>query len=284
MICILNNSHYFTIVANALHHCFTELGVAHSITTDFNDHDLFIVFNAHELNRRLPKRYIVYNFEQLTASNRMSHEFVNRLTSALHVWDYSQENIRVLETSKINAKFVPLGYCTTMEPVTPNQTVALSSRPIDYIFTGGCIDISPRTNILNDLQQSYINCIHKLHLTNRCWGIDLIHAYRRAKIGLNLHFYKGHTILEVHRIIPLIVNRVWVLSEYSMDPWYDAQFSELVTFFDQGKLAEIGAPILALSDATFDAELNLRYDKLTTNCRYIDFIRSSGLLADLSTI
>jgi hypothetical protein len=299
MLYILNHSIYFNIVAKALHECFLELGVVHSLIDEEVDEenrqdetDIYIVFTAHEMDRPLPYNYIVYNFEQLSATHqtKLTPEFIHRLRLAKHVWDYSLENIAELKSVGIkNAVFVPFGYCRSMESEPVDAMHPLGACPsYDYLFTGCIHDDYPlRIAALTELTNEYRDNPNKILITNACWGDELVQAYRNAKIGLNIHFYSGKTILEVHRIIPLIVNRVWVLSETSNDPWYDALFADLVTFYNvedspcRKGLIDTGKQILALPCDEYTAEVNRRYEGLITRCKYIDFIRNSGILETL---
>lgn len=51
------------------------------------------------------------------------------------------------------------------------------------------------------------------------WGDKLKEAYKKSKIGLNIHCHGGRPIFEITRIILLIANKVLVATERSADPW-----------------------------------------------------------------
>ena len=67
------------------------------------------------MDKQLPKRYISYNFEQLTTSKIWDESFFIRLRCAEMVFDYSENNITLLRQKGISCNFLPLGCCTTME-------------------------------------------------------------------------------------------------------------------------------------------------------------------------
>ena len=53
-----------------------------------------------------------------------------------------------------------------------------------------------------------------------------------AKFSLNIHYYKGKSILEVSRIIPLICRGIIVITEKSDDIFYDEIFKDICIFVD----------------------------------------------------
>lgn len=79
---VLSNSGYFTLVADALHLTFEELGIKHTVNTTVNYDDnsaTYIVFTTNDPGFRMPKQYISYNFEQLTTDKKWTPDFWNRL-------------------------------------------------------------------------------------------------------------------------------------------------------------------------------------------------------------
>lgn len=277
---IVNKSIYFEIVVNALHECFVQLGVPHDIMnsgtySDYPSSTVFIIFTTHESGCVLPLNYISYNFEQLTTTKAWPNVFFTRLHNAKYVWDYSMENIRILNTHKIKAMFLPFGYSPCMEYNEPTHRC----RTIDFAFTG-CVDQKLRYPKLLAFQNGHEN--ERLFFSNNCWGEQLVELYQTSKVGLNFHIYEGNTILEAHRIIPLIANKVWVISETSNDKWYDKLFTSLVTFIEPNGPCDTalitGKNIVNKPDEVFDSVVNSRYHDLVTNCRYDEFIKKSGIL------
>ena len=276
MIRILNNCIYFDIVAKALSHAFYSLGIMHDIVNaydgDASTDDVYIIFTTHHLHETLPKRYISYNFEQLITDKAWSPEFFKRLKNAQQVWDYSLENIKVLETYKVvNVLHVPFGYSPTMDI---NSVKAYGRRSCEWLMLGAISQI--RADKLQDLVKSYADKPTKYLITNSCWGRDLERAYVDTKVGINLHYYPGNTILEVHRIIPMVANRIFVVSERSADPWYDEQYKSLVTFLPRGSDSLKGAVTLSarlLSEPVMEAELDKRCKLLKDKCCFLTYVK-----------
>jgi predicted peroxiredoxin len=83
---------------------------------DFNDHELYILVGIHEFNlNALPKNYVLYNFEQLSARQLHAKKealelYIHLMTNALHVWDYNKANVQYLKDhgyAKNNIVHVP---------------------------------------------------------------------------------------------------------------------------------------------------------------------------------
>ena len=79
MLKLVNNSVYFDIVITALSFCLNELNVHHEVVENYPLHDkdnIYLICTPHELDKPLPKRYISYNFEQLTTSKIWEETFL----------------------------------------------------------------------------------------------------------------------------------------------------------------------------------------------------------------
>jgi hypothetical protein len=297
---ILNDCIYFDIVARALSEAFTDLGIQHEVVTAApNDDDLYIVFTTHHLDCPLPKRYVSYNFEQLTTDKQWPPELFERFSRAVQVWDYSLENIRALKERHgiAGALHVPLGYARCMDgPSDPNNNNNSSTtikpfaeRKHDWLMLGS---VGPRRReIVWDLTTAAPRLSGMT--TNNCWGDALLRLYRDTRVGLNVHYYTGKSILEVHRIVPMIANRVFVVSERSDDAYYDDKYKTMVTFLDTKKTGNnnksTGRAIAASLDIVnrllgrddvdgggrtwIDAELERRRDRLVSECSYVDTFR-----------
>jgi hypothetical protein len=105
-----------------------------------------------------------------------------------------------------------------------------------------------------------------------------------ARVGINLHYYDGPSILEVHRIIPWIANRIWVVSVPASDPYYDERFSDLVTFTDERGMPAAAAWAAGLSPEFFDREVERRYRSLQKRLNSTELLVSSGALGQLEAL
>lgn len=291
MIKLLNNCIYFDIVARALSHSFTELGIQHSVVSAVDHNaadDTYVVFTTHHLHERLPARYISYNFEQLVTDKQWPPEFFGRLAGAMQVWDYSLRNIEALRAHGINAVHLPFGYSPCMD-ATPVPRVPWQSRAHDWLMLG-CMG-PLRAAKLKELLDAYGSGSKgdKARVENNCWGQRLMDAYASAKVGINVHFYPGRTILEVHRIVPMVANRVWVVSETSDDAWYDQAYKSIVTFVKASpshatgelsrKLKAAVGITCGLSPDAVESELDKRREHLVQHCSYTAYIRKAMALS-----
>jgi len=271
MIYLLNNSRYFDFVIKGLDECFLELNIEYKLVDTYQEdsNNIYILCTTHE-QRPLPKKYISYNFEQLTTDKIWDSHFFDKLKNAVEVWDYSLENIKILESKGIKCKFLPLGITNTIDY---NINREIDSRKLDFLFYG-CINDN-RINKLKNLLQIYYKTPEKYFVSNNCWGNDLIQKMSETRIGINIHFYTGNTILEIHRIYPMIINRVWVISETSNDSWYDEKLKDYITFCDNKDLIKNIMLILKLSVEDFERILEERRTKIIKELKYKDFIKDN---------
>lgn len=280
---ILSDHSVFHPVATGISESFTALGIPHTVVGKIaeNDSSTYIVFTT---NRRtqpgsLPVKYISYNFEQLATNRAWPDVFFNSLRGALQVWEYSLVNVGVLRSRGItNIVYIPYGYSPWMDHAALGST-PWEARSVDWFLTG--VHNSVRQAKLAALTQAYGQHPERYTITQRLWHLDLAKAYRSTKIGLNIHFYVGSTILEVHRIVPMIANRVYVLSEQSADIWYDEEYRSMVTFLPRmSNMTDISRilnhtlhDILALPSERVGSELERRRHHLLTCCSYVHYFK-----------
>lgn len=261
---LLNDSQYFSYVVLALQETLTELGF-HATLTDKvitgDDINMYIVCTTHEQGRSLPSKFIAYNFEQLTTDKQWASSVFDRFRQAVMVWDFSLENIRVLNSRGIYGYHVPLGFASSIEYTIPNH-----AKDVDVMFVG---DVNPRRKHVLDQFSQHPSL--NVSVFGNSWGDTLAKNYARSKIALNMHYYQGRQLLEIHRIIPLIVHRVWVVSESSSDPWLDNQFSQLVDFRDLKDFKATCHEILNRTDYT--AVVTKRYNQFKKCCTYKKYLK-----------
>ena len=261
MILIHNTCIYFNVIALLLSQVLSA-----PLTEDFdNEDDIYVIFNIKDL-KKLPTNYIVYNFEQLTSTNDLGTRFVNRLKRAKAVIDYSKSNIDYLEQIGIYAYFLPYGWNMNMKI----RTFALNKRQNDIMFIGWIE--GRRKNVLRPVHELCKSKNYNVFFSNECWNTDLDYIMQITKIGLNVHFYEGNTILEVHRIIPYILNKVWVITEHSDDPYYDNLFDDMVTWTTPDSICTDITRVLNTMD---DYELENRKRKLIEKCSVNGLIKET---------
>ena len=228
----------------------------------------------------VPAKYIVWNFEQFEVDGPdFDQTFWDRITRAHEIWDYSKENIRWLDLNKnMVAKFFPLGWFPFMK-FAPGQSIEWSKKEIEFSFIG----------LMNERRRDIIKPLHTLakakswnmYLSNKCWGQEFESIYSNTKFALNIHYYPGKTVLEVHRIIPLILNNIWVISEKSGDPWYNELFEGLVTWAQEETFAQVLDGIELMDEKDIVAELGFRQRKLIELCDSYKWFVHEGLVDKL---
>lgn len=269
MLKLVNNSYVFEIIINSLHTAFVELNINHEVVPnyDINDYNnIYLICTTHETND-LPFYYISYNFEQLTTDKDFGDNYYEKLKKAVIVFDYSLENIKYLKNKGINAHFLPFGYSKSFEyNNNDNQT-----KDIDIVFIGSIND--KRYSKIKDIIKLYNNNLDKIFMSgSNCWGYNLFRTYNNSKIGLNLHYYNGNTILEVTRINLLIANKVLVITERSNDLWYDSKYENIVNFInDNVPIDEYYLNVL--NNYNFN-EVERRYNEFKNNYKYVDYIKN----------
>lgn len=265
---ILANNRFWWPIAKALQEALDDNGVATEVvqTVDENSDDTYIVFCMHELNVKLPKNFIGYNFEQLDTSNSIAKVdiFWERAKKAKKLWDYSQLNMSLYEQRGLAATFVPLGYAECMRSNNPAP-----SRKVQCVFTGVVND--RRKQVLDALETNIL----ETRFVNDVFGEATNDLYSLSQVGVNVHYYEGNTILEVTRILPMLANGVHVVTERSKDEFYDTLLAPIVTFVDSmDDMVECVKQELSKSNSS---EKHLEY--LQTTCSYASFIKFSGVLS-----
>lgn len=265
----MNDSYYFTYVAVALSQSLGEFGVKSQISPNISNDPstTYIVFTTHE-RKRMPKSYIAYNFEQLTTDRKWRAYVFRRFRAALLTLDFSLSNVELLRLRGINAFHAPLGYHPSME-LTMNHTP--QEKHIDVCFAGE-MNVRRRKIAMQFRNVQSRADVH-VFITNKLFGKQLAQLYSDCKLSLNIHYYRGRQILEVHRVIPLIIMRVLVLSEYSYDCWLDKTFTGLVDFTFPHLMANTSLAILKRPDIS--EEVEARFRRLKACCSYTRFLQTT---------
>lgn len=277
MIYIFSDSKYFYQISRALSGSLTRLGVENEIVDNFDKDGLYIIFNSHTIPiDKLPKRYIIYNFEQIKSSIFVGHDYYYKLLKADAIWDYSLKNIEFLNKYNLKAKHLPFGYDPSLEVDLDNR-VDFNNKGIGLLFLGG--PNKRRYGLLSKLAERSGRRVVAL-VTESCFYEEWDRAVSNSRIAVNLHYYSSDTILEVSRIIPFIANKCLVVSERSDDKWYDDKFEGKVKFCDEETLVDIYYDCFENYDQMQEFIEN-SYQWLKNEFNYADLIKESGVLKDL---
>lgn len=187
----------------------------------YNDHIVYLTFYKFNDDVVYPKKYIVYNFEQLTTEKKWSEEYINFLRNASYVIDYSLSNVVWLNSIDINSYFLPFETLNTKI----YRSLKRYNKDIDVLFIGS----------LNDRRKRWLNKLINLNrqftikiITNK-FNKDSYEFYARSKILLNIHYYEKNITSEISRIIHALENNCIVLTEDSDDFYYNQILNGIVT-------------------------------------------------------
>ena len=181
------------------------------------DERMYIIFTINKIEK-LPKNYIVYNFEQLVTVRDWSESFFNKCSKAKLILDYSLENIKIFKNNGLEAIHFPYGWTPFHEYIG-----SVNNKDIDIIFLGSKSE--RRDRILNIYGGS-------IYYRDSIFGEQYDEIVNRSKISLNIHNYDGRSILEVARIVPLVSRGVLVVSERSDDKYYDDKMEGIIIYID----------------------------------------------------
>lgn len=155
------------------------------------------------------KKIVVYQLEPLIPNHWWSTEhIIKNIKNADEIWDYDLDNIQVLKSYGIDAKFVPIKYTESLKRIKNKK-----HPDIDVLFYG---TLTPRRyNIISQMINSdyYYNNINFVYLFNFD-GPKLDDYISRSKIILNIHPHENHRQEQARIYYPLI-NSKCVISEKS---------------------------------------------------------------------
>ncbi len=222
---------------------------------------IFITTLANE-GGNFPKRYIAYNWEQLSAHELLHPDGLNLVLdnyrNAIEVWDYSEENVKMFQRFGINAKVILPGF----DPLWVDQTLwTRGFKDLKYTssFFGQYRD--KRIAILDGLQKD-IPEVFKVLGTPEAFN---------AKVVVNIHIFPVGSVLEIHRIMQVVSQKTLVLTERSDDKSLDELYAPMVTFFSsiddlKDKIYQVGN----MSEIAYGKLVMKRYNYLLKLPRFAE--------------
>ena len=166
-------------------------------------HDLSHTQSIDDYKRKYGK-VIVFNQEPLLAKQRnfMHIGYFAWLSMADEVWDYDEENLKVLRLIRPDVKL----HVLKPYKIWPNE----AKKDIDILFYGSMNE--HRRKILGAL------CKHnKVKILENCWDSNELDQWiLRSKVLLNLHFYYETALQEQARMIRWIGSPCRIISEPSV--------------------------------------------------------------------
>jgi hypothetical protein len=177
---------------------------------------------ADESLKRSP--YIVYQLEQLTRSDqRFNERWLQLLSMARAVWDYSSTNIQFLQSRGLSsAKYLPLGYHPAL------ATIQAEIEDVDVLHYGSMNQ--RRREVLAELQK-HCKVVH-LH---GVYGAPRDAAIGRSRIVLSLHLSGDDPRFQQVRVSYLLNNSRFIISE----PADDNPYGDLVITAPYDQIVEV---------------------------------------------
>ena len=166
-------------------------------------HDLSHTQSIDDYKRKYGK-VIVFNQEPLLAKQRnfMHIGYFAWLSMADEVWDYDEENLKVLRLIRPDVKL----HVLKPYKMWPKEY----KKDIDILFYGSMND--HRKKILDELSKR-----HNVKILTNCWdGNELDRWILRSRILLNLHYYNETALQEQARMIRWIGSPCRIVSEPSV--------------------------------------------------------------------
>ena len=227
----------FKETATTLFQHFRQLGYNCCLVSNIikDDSDLYIIFGAHELVHDPPTNYIVYQLEQTPKSLKYHKNtiwtpfYLNILFKAKSVWDFSMTNVMYLrKTYNLpNIQYVRLGYSSCLEENTPELKLLKQNKDIDILFFGS---ESPRRNTLH---KSLLNAFPNKNIIwkyNSVWFSERINLIARSKIIVNLHYDTKYGLLEIPRLMHILSQKQFVLSEKGRNDSINSKWESNIKF------------------------------------------------------
>jgi len=187
------------------------------------------IYSQHQYSKT-----IAYQLEPLVENHWWKvDKILNQLQGADEVWDYDEENIEVLRSYGIEAKFRPFKFTHGLKRVPE-----IDKKTIDVLFYGTFTD--HRFRMLHDMIYYKKPTVDELNKMKVVWiynidSSDLDEYISKSKIILNLNPYEGNTRQQQSRIFYPLINNKCVVSERSSKNYFGDNIYE---FSNQDELKE----------------------------------------------
>jgi hypothetical protein len=177
-----------------------KLNFKTAITNTVKDNDVLHILLFSFKLEKLPKRYIIYQLEQINKSLFLTDRLYTDLENSIISMDYSQVNYNNLKNShKKYIRYQPMPISNKIIEYTPNYEY-------DILFFGGLNE--RRKNIIDHLfKEKFV-----VAYTSDTFFESLYTHVKKAKIVLNLHYY-DNAILETARLNEILPFNTLIVSE-----------------------------------------------------------------------
>ena len=256
----------------------------------FNDDNIYILYGAECFENNLPKRFIVYQFEQMwakveTVNSIIIDNFINNvINKSIAMWDYSEPNINFFKKKNVIVPIihVSLGYTTAIDYCSSHPNII---KDIPSVFIGNvCLR---RINIIDKIISKDVKPFISV-FNNNLWNNEHSivgdktnmkkEVLCRTKIGLDISIYNpvvsGFNLL---RVLTFMANKCLVICEHSMDFDLNLLFKPYVVMCE---IHEFNDKIKYYLNNEIEREslVNKAYNWLISEFRYERFVPVESLL------
>jgi hypothetical protein len=189
-----------------------------------------------EYNKNYYNKIILYQLEPLVDNHWHPKErLIENLRGADEVWDYDLQNIEVLNSYGIHAKFRPFRFSPSLKTIKN-----VENPDITCFFYGTMTE--RRASMIRGYTDGYIASDHTLEAY---MNTSIVSSYRvpyqlqdefisRSKVILNINPYEGECRQQQSRIFYLLTNNKCVLSEKANINYYGNAITEFQGSQDMG--------------------------------------------------
>jgi hypothetical protein len=163
----------------------------------------------------MPKKYILYQLEQLQQSKLLTDRYLDRIKKSIKTLDYNKLN----KIEGVELLYQPI-------PIDLN-TIFIDKYEYDVLFCGNIHGStnSRRPYILNMLKRHF-----KVKICYEVFKEEMYEMISKAKIILNIHYF-DNALLETPRINESLKFNNIIISEYGIDDAH-LNYEGIVNFID----------------------------------------------------
>lgn len=165
----------------------------------FYSGDLNILNEIIKLTNNDFKKIYFINIEQM--SHPSYYKYIRNINENINIIDYSEENIPFYKS---------IYHTFLFPPYYENNNIC--DKNIDIM---SLVNNDYRKNIINNIEN--INNNYKLLFIDNCYGKERDIYFSKTKIYINIHCSENHNTMELIRIMNLIVNKVIVITNNSIN-------------------------------------------------------------------
>jgi len=250
----------FSDATEAVRWALLDLGHEANLTgASLFEHTDNILYGSHLLpaSVRIYPHTILVNLEPLENNPMLPAHYIERLRRHV-VWDYSAINVRYLRTLGVERVFhVPTGY------VPQQRRIRRTPPDIDVLFYGA---LNPRRHrVLQELGDAGVKVTHLVGI----YGAERDAYIARSRIVLNMRFHE-HGILETVRVLYLLANGCFVISEPGMHAEENQRFSGGMVFAEYKHL--VSSCLRYLKDETTRETIAARAPEIALACPQAGYV------------